>query len=96
RRMRLIAELKTMGVALVAQAGSVKILDGQVAYTNERGQERTVAADNVIVAQGATGDATLADELTSAGFSVHSIGDCTGVGYIEGAMEDAADLAMTL
>ncbi len=96
RRMRLIGELKEMGVTLVAQAGNVTILDGKVAYTNDRGQERTVETDHVIVAQGATGDATLADALSEAGFNVHSIGDCTGVGYIEGAIEDAAEVAMAL
>ncbi len=96
RRMRLIGELKEMGVSLVAQASDVHILDGRVAYTNERGQERTVAADHVIVATGATGDSTLADTLIAAGYNVHSIGDCTGVGYIEGAIEDAAELAMAL
>ena len=55
-----------------------------------------MATDNVIVATGATGDATLPEALDAAGFKVHSIGDCTGVGYIEGAIEDAADLAMAL
>jgi hypothetical protein len=27
------------------------------------------------------------------GFTMHRIGDCTGVGYIEGAMRDAALIA---
>ena len=39
---------------------------------------------------------SLADELGDAGFTVHSIGDCTGVGYIEGAIEAAAEVAVTI
>jgi 2,4-dienoyl-CoA reductase-like NADH-dependent reductase (Old Yellow Enzyme family)/thioredoxin reductase len=96
RRMRLLAELPELGVSLVKNATGVRILDGQVAYVNYRGQERTVAADHVIVATGASGDSTLADSLGAAGFTVHSIGDCNGVGYIEGAMEAAAELAVAL
>ena len=38
----------------------------------------------------------IADQLRAEGFSVHSIGDCNGVGYIEGAMEAAAELAVKL
>ena len=46
-----------------------------------------------VVAKGATGDTTLAETLRVAGFIVHTAGDCNGVGYIEGAMESAAELA---
>jgi hypothetical protein len=50
----------------------------------------------VIVAKGATGNITLADKLKAAGLSVHVIGDANGVGYIEGAMRGAAELAVRL
>jgi 2,4-dienoyl-CoA reductase-like NADH-dependent reductase (Old Yellow Enzyme family)/thioredoxin reductase len=97
RRMRLLDELKHhLNVSVNLEAKDFRIEEKQVVYTNERGQERSVAADHVIVAQGATGDSTLAEQLSAAGFNVHPIGDCTGVGYIEGAMEAAADLAATL
>lgn len=58
-------------------------------FTDNAGNKQTVAADNVIVAKGAEGDLTLADSLEAAGFTVHAIGDATGVGYIEGAMHGA-------
>jgi 2,4-dienoyl-CoA reductase-like NADH-dependent reductase (Old Yellow Enzyme family)/thioredoxin reductase len=97
RRMRLLDELKHhLGVSLNLEASSIRIEDHKVVYKNGSGQERTVAADHVIVAMGASGDTTLSDQLSSADFTVHSIGDCTGVGYIEGAMEAAAELAATL
>ncbi|MCB1844583.1 MAG: FAD-dependent oxidoreductase [Halioglobus sp.] len=96
RRMRLLAEIEHLGVSLNLGASEVRILDGAVAYTNYRGQQRSVAADHVIVAKGARGNTTLADTLREKGFTVHTIGDCTGVGYIEGAMEQAAELAVAL
>ena len=48
-----------------------------------------IARTWLIVAMGAAGDLTLADSLKAAGFTVHAIGDATGVGYIEGAMAGA-------
>ncbi|MGB1139574.1 MAG: FAD-dependent oxidoreductase [Halioglobus sp.] len=96
RRMRLLSELPHLGVDLRRGATEIAIGEHRVSYTNGRGQQRSVAADHVIVATGATGDDTLSVQLEQAGFTVHSIGDCTGVGYIEGAMESAADVAMTI
>lgn len=93
RRWRMLDELKELGVTLLPEAHDITISEGRVRYANPNGQERTIAADQVIVAKGATGDETLADELRTAGFTVHTAGDCTGVGYIEGAMHDAAELA---
>ncbi|GAB5450641.1 MAG: NAD(P)/FAD-dependent oxidoreductase [Halioglobus sp.] len=97
RRMRLLDELKHhLGVTLNTNATDVRIEEQSVVYRNERGQERRVAADQVIVAQGASGDSSVADALADAGFMVHSVGDCNGVSYIEGAMEAAAELATRL
>ncbi|NQY03060.1 MAG: FAD-dependent oxidoreductase [Halieaceae bacterium] len=96
RRMRLLAELRELGVSLIKNSADVAIDDHAVSYTNHRGQRRSVVADHVIAAQGAAGDTTLADELSDEGFKVHSIGDCTGVSYIEGALESAAELAVAL
>ncbi len=96
RRMRLLAELEHLGVSLNTGASDFCILERGVRYTNSRGQQRTLAADHVIVAKGARGNTTLADTLHENGFKVHSIGDCTGVAYIEGAMEQAAELAIAL
>jgi 2,4-dienoyl-CoA reductase-like NADH-dependent reductase (Old Yellow Enzyme family)/NADPH-dependent 2,4-dienoyl-CoA reductase/sulfur reductase-like enzyme len=96
RRMRLLRELRELGVTVLKRAGDIVIEDAAVSYTNFRGQRRRIAAGHVIVAQGASAELTLAEALREAGFTVHSIGDCNGVGYIEGAMEDAAELALRI
>jgi pyruvate/2-oxoglutarate dehydrogenase complex dihydrolipoamide dehydrogenase (E3) component len=96
RRMRLLEELRHLGVTIITQAQDIAIGAAQVTYKNYRGQDRAIDTDHVIVAQGATGDTRLADTLQSAGFTAHSIGDCEGVSYIEGAMEAAAELAARL
>jgi 2,4-dienoyl-CoA reductase-like NADH-dependent reductase (Old Yellow Enzyme family)/thioredoxin reductase len=96
RRMRLLEELHHLGVTLIRNAADIAIGDRQVTYRNYRGQCRGIQVDHVIVAQGATGDLRLAEELRAAGFDTHDIGDCGGVTYIEGAMESAAKLAVAL
>jgi 2,4-dienoyl-CoA reductase (NADPH2) len=96
RRMRLLDELHELGVTLQNSATEVSIGEHAVSYRNQRGQVRTLAADHVIVAKGATGDTSLAEQLRGAGLSVHTIGDCNGVGYIEGAMESAAELVAAI
>lgn len=90
RRFRAVDDCHALGVALLTETSGFRIGDGTVTYRNAHGQERTLRADTVIVAQGATGDESLTKEMRSAGFLTHSVGDCTGVGYIEGAMRDAA------
>jgi 2,4-dienoyl-CoA reductase-like NADH-dependent reductase (Old Yellow Enzyme family)/NADPH-dependent 2,4-dienoyl-CoA reductase/sulfur reductase-like enzyme len=90
RRFRAIDDCRELGVALLTGVKHVMIGDHSVTYVNENDQQRTLTADTVIVARGATGDESLADVLAAKGFPVHKIGDCTGVGYIEGAMRDAA------
>ena len=89
RRFRVVDACKALGVPLLTDVSDFRIGDRQVSYRNAAAQERTIAADSVIVAQGAMGDASLADALSTAGLKVHMVGDCTGVGYIEGAMRDA-------
>lgn len=90
RRFRAVDDCRDLGVAMLTETGDFRIGDNQVTYRNAHGQERTIHADTVIVAKGATADETLAKAMKAAGFTVHSVGDCTGVGYIEGAMRDAA------
>ena len=96
RRLRLLDELEHLGVTILNKASDISIGEHKVRYTNYRGQQRTLDTDHVIVAKGATGDTALAQQFTEAGITTHSIGDCTGVTYIEGAIADAADLAVQL
>ncbi len=96
RRLRLLSELRHLGVTMINKAGDIAIGDHQVSYRNYRNQQRSFPADHVIVAQGASGDTALADALRSAGFRTHTVGDCTGISYIEGAIESAAELAVAI
>lgn len=91
RRMRLIAELAEHGLGLHAGVSDIAIARDTVTFIDATGAARSVPADNVIVARGATGDLSLAEALTAAGFTVHSVGDANGVGYIEGAIRGAAE-----
>ena len=93
RRMRLLAELDHLGVRLILKASDISIGEQHLNYINSRGQQRRVDVDHVIVAQGATADLSLAEQLQEQGYKTHTIGDCNGVGYIEGALESAAILA---
>jgi 2,4-dienoyl-CoA reductase-like NADH-dependent reductase (Old Yellow Enzyme family)/thioredoxin reductase len=96
RRMRLLEELKELGVTVIRRANDIAIEEGKVTYQNYRGQRRAIAADHVIVAQGAVGNVTLAEQLQAQGLQTHTIGDCNGVSYIEGAIEAAAQLVVAL
>lgn len=93
RRMRLLEELREHGVDITSGATGIRITTGGVTFADAKGNPQTRCADHVIVAKGATGNLDLADRLTKKGFSVHALGDCAGVGYIEGAMRGAARVA---
>ncbi|ARS27562.1 oxidoreductase [Sphingomonas sp. KC8] len=96
RRMRLLAELKEHGLGLHPQSTDIRIEPGTVRFTDRKGDAQAIAADHVIVAKGATSNLALADQLRAQGYDVHTVGDCTGVGYIEGAMRGAATAARAI
>lgn len=96
RRMRVLAELREHGASLHAGARDIRIEESSVRFTDAAGQQVAVPADQVIVAQGAGANPALADELRAAGLEVHAFGDCTGIGYIEGAIRGAADAVASL
>ncbi len=96
RRMRILAELAEHGVSLCGGAKDIVITADCVTFTDQGGETRSVPADTVIVAKGATGDLSLAEALRASGFAVTTIGDAGGVGYIEGAIRDAADAVQAI
>ncbi|MEY4056674.1 MAG: hypothetical protein RL519_2009 [Pseudomonadota bacterium] len=96
RRMRILAELREHGVGLHGGASAISIAPEAVTFTDAAGETQQIPADHVIVAMGATGDNTLADHLRAAGFAVETVGDCNGVGYIEGAVRGGAEAAQRL
>ncbi len=89
RRMRILTELKEHGVEMFPASSGITIEADAVSFTTKDGTTLKAAADHVIVAKGADGDLTLANRLREAGFSVRTVGDANGVGYIEGAMRGA-------
>jgi NADPH-dependent 2,4-dienoyl-CoA reductase/sulfur reductase-like enzyme len=93
RRLRLLAELREHGLGLYPGSKDIRIEPEQVCFTDSGGETHTVPSDHVIVAKGAIGDSKQAEAFRRAGLRVHEIGDGTGVGYIEGAMRDAMEVA---
>jgi NADPH-dependent 2,4-dienoyl-CoA reductase/sulfur reductase-like enzyme len=91
RRMRILAELAEHGVSLQPGASDIAIDKDAVRFVDASGAAQSVPADNVIVAKGAEGNLTLAERLRAEGFTVETVGDANGVGYIEGAMRGAAN-----
>ena len=89
-------ELHKLHATLLPGARAIEIEANGVSYTNFRGQRRKVGADHVIIAQGAAEDLRVARQFEQAGLKVFTIGDCKGVGYIDGAFMDAALLAQSL
>jgi predicted dinucleotide-binding enzyme len=63
------------------------VVDGGVRVGGPDGPA-VVAADSVIVATPLAADESVAEMLRADGHDPVVIGDCTGVGYIEGAMSD--------
>ena len=55
------------------------------------GSERGIKADTIIVAGTPVADTTFADALTTEGFNVVPVGDCTGLGLIAKATRSAAE-----
>jgi thioredoxin reductase len=96
RRWRNIADCRKLGVEMLAEATLVRIDADSLVYRNAHGQERRIAADQVIITSGATANPGPAERMRSAGVPVHEIGDCAGMAYIDGSIRAGFDLAMRL
>ncbi len=96
RRWRILDDLRQAGVNFEPGTQIVSIDADAVNATHPDGQAMRFPADNVILARGAGADLRFAETLQAAGFAPHIVGDAQGVGYIEGAMRGAAELARTL
>ena len=95
-RWRVVHELSARGAALIANARVSAIGADGVVYQDAEGRAQREPADVVLVAGGARVDSTLADALRARGLDVRAIGDCAEVGFIRGATESAARLALAL
>lgn len=93
RRWRALHGLRQHGVALLTGVRVEEITDEGVVYTAPDGARSTALVDTVIVASSPGRNLGLAEELEELGVEMHRLGDCQGIGYIEGAIMDAARIA---
>jgi 2,4-dienoyl-CoA reductase (NADPH2) len=98
-RFRLVHDLETVGVHLVANA-TVESIGSRTVQLRRAGEDgpvgEAIRADTVILASGEVPDTRLATALRSAGVPVRAIGDCRAVRHLEGANIDALDVAREL
>jgi len=95
RRSRVVHLLKEHGVDLLTNV-EIKEIDGQEVIVQHEESEKIFPADQIIIALGANANLNLSDELNNMNIPVTSIGDCTSVGYIHGAIADAREAAINL
>ncbi len=95
RRWRVLHGLKSHNVCLVPNAQVTAITAAELCYEQD-GEAQRVVVDTVIVAQGAQANTTFEHALREAGVDVHNIGDSAHIGYIEGAIRSARELAVSL
>lgn len=85
RRWRVLTDLRDHGATLSTGTTVERITAEGVVWATEDDGGQT-AVDQVVIATGLEADTSVADALSAAGHSVTAVGDCTGVGYIEGAV----------
>ena len=95
RRSRVVHTLKEHKVDLLTNV-TIKEIDGQEVIFDHEESQKSLQADQVIIALGADTNSELSDELTNLNMSLTSIGDCTSVGYIHGAIADARKAVIDL
>lgn len=93
RRQVMLGQMPLDGIPLYEGADSITIGEKCVSFRSAAGDAIDAAADTVIIAKGAEPNTGMFDELKAAGFETHMVGDCQGVGYIMGAVRNAADVA---
>jgi 2,4-dienoyl-CoA reductase (NADPH2) len=95
RRSRVVHMLKEHKVDLLTNI-TIKEIDGQEVIFDHEEAQKSLQADQVIIALGADTNSELSDELTNLNMQLTSIGDCTSVGYIHGAIADARKAVIDL
>lgn len=95
RRWRVLHNLRNHRVKLINNAVLNVINENNISFTVNNIMER-VATDNVVIAMGAKVNTGFFEELKSLGVPVDNIGDGQEIGYIEGAIRSARELAVRL
>jgi 2,4-dienoyl-CoA reductase (NADPH2) len=86
RRWRALTELRERGVRLLAGARVEAIGEESVVFRGGEGEPQSLPVDSVVLATGMQESRALAEALEGTETELHLLGDCSGVGYIEGAI----------
>ena len=78
--------LQAKGTRIWSSAEILGLEDGGVKFVTEAGYEKTVKVDSVVEFYNMVPNTELADELTAAGFEVHTVGDCADPHNIQRAV----------
>ncbi len=96
RRTVMLDQMRETDIQLNPGVRDITIGDHEVSFKDRDGRISRLAADSVIIARGAEPDLRLYQALQEQGLDVYHAGDCDGVGYIHGAIRNAADVAAQL
>jgi len=88
--------LDRLGVALHTGVAVREIGDAWLAIQPEGGGVRRIPADTVVLAGSLQPETTLFDALRDELPEAHAVGDCTGLGLVRQAIEDATRVACAL
>ena len=95
RRARVLHLLRAHGTELFKAAHDIEIGPASVRF-QIAGEPRETSCEQVIIAMWAQPDARLFNQLKDSKASLHRIGDCREVGYIDGAILDARELVQRM
>ena len=95
RRWRLLEDLRNEGVELFKSVTLEEIEETAVRYREDEATFQ-VAAETVVITTGLVSNLSLAESLEANGIEPTVIGDCTGVGYIEGAIHEGFKAALAI
>lgn len=96
RRAEHMDALDLLGVAVHTGLTCERITESAVAVRDGVGRQHLIAADTVVVAGEVEPDTSLFDAVRGEVPEAYAIGDCTGLGLIRKATEEAARVASSL
>jgi thioredoxin reductase len=85
-----------LGVKVKRNAQTVKIEEGQVTYRTQKGTEKIIACDDVVVTGGFQPRTQLAVSFANCAREFYMIGDCRQPGTMRHAIRDAYAVAMQI
>ena len=87
--------LREHGAELLTQVNIREITKDGVLYEHAE-EVHLDQADQVIIAMGANPNLSLSNAIKAQGIPTSTIGDCTSVGYIHGAIAEAREAVLDL